>query len=353
MQLFQFQVKNLGLLAAFCLALGGAGASSAQNPDNGSGSPAFRPYAPQISYMPLSRLNFPLQIAASLKQAAINNREKLSPSKTETNSKEALLELNKDVLKPTSRFFNNRLAYRPAALAASAYLEPQNKTGLSNYNAKISEAEERRIRLATELRDQEDETKILAALLQVAQGLGIEQDNDIYSKGKESLDRLCGKGQGDWAVEKLKNWLQENRTAVPLSAKGKTESSLDELEQVEALTRELTAHDSECSRLRAELGVNCQDPNGLEKSLSAVSMVPIIFTRVASLAQSGIEMGNGGGRIKRLADVLYLGQALENRVSTLSKQAHLLVSAQKMAVLTENDVLYGFSKTYAEKLAGH
>lgn len=352
MQLFKFQVKNLSLLAALSLALCGTSASLAQSSDTASSSASvFRPYAPQISYLPVSRLNFPLQIAASLKQAAINNREKISYSKLETNPKEALLE--KDVLKPTGRFFNNRLAYRPAALAASAYLEPQNKAGLHSYNAQISEAEDRRNRLAAELKDQENETRILAALLQVAQGLGIEQDNQIYSKGKESLDLLCGKGQGDWAVEKLKGWLQENKITVPLNATTKSESSLDELEQVENLTRELTEHDAECSRLRAELGVNCQDPNGLEKSLSAVSMVPIIFTRVASLAQSGIEIGNGGGRIKRLADVLYLGQALENRVSTLAKQAHLLISAQKMAVLTQNDVLYGFSKTYTDRLAGH
>lgn len=243
----------------------------------------------------------------------------------------------------------NRIMYRPATATARTYLDTHSDSR-SEVDLEGQSLQLQRRKTALSLR-------LLTAILQIVQGMGelestTNADNkmqaeSLIKEGEDTLTALAGAGQARWATDKLALWakkLKEENTSQGESALANPVSPLAEQDEAAKTTAECLAADSEIHNIKALLGIHDVVPSALERTLSTVSMVPIIFTKIASVAQSGVESGSGGGRISRLAHVVNLGQLLDNRSTFISQQVQLLIHTDNFAHSRQNGLLSAFAR---------
>ncbi|MBK8219442.1 MAG: hypothetical protein IPK73_00340 [Candidatus Obscuribacter sp.] len=339
----------------------------------------FRPATMSVAYLPPSRSTFPIDLISSLTQSALAMRERQLPAPLK---EVGTIEKSKSLAMMAPQAIKNKLLYRPAQTAALAYL-PNIGAGAESkgtakaigsqlegerscsYSGSLAEEQERRARLMREELAEHCELSTLANLLELVQVMGESGSPEIEHPAQTSrpptvqnsltkLAQLAGAGQANWAMEKLEKWQSSHNESQKLKDEPLPQplSSTEELAEAGRVADLAMANDQKSANYRAILGLSTIKPSGLEQSLSAISMVPLIFTKVASLAQTGIEKGNGGGRIKSLADTLFYGQALEIRQTMLTRQAHMLISRRNYAILSGNRLLFDFTELLKRRLSG-
>lgn len=335
----------------------------------------FRPAPLNVAYLPPSSSSFPSDLISSLTQSSLALREwqLQAPAQKEAGT----IEKSKNVAMMAPIAIKNRLLYRPAQAAALAYLPNNGATGRDpvqsvyrsqpqeqgiTYSGSLAEEQERRAKLMREELAEHCELSNLAVLLELVQVMGEtkipDKDHPAHSSRSPAMEntlakltQLAGAGQANWALEKLEKWRGQSREQKD-EALPQPLSSTEELVEAGRCAELALANDQKSANYRAILGLSTIKPSGLEQSLSAISMVPLIFTKVAGLAQSGIEKGNGGGRIKSLAETLFYGQSLEIRQTMLTRQAHLLISRRNYAILSGNRLLFDFTELLKRRLSG-
>ena len=335
----------------------------------------FRPAPLNVAYLPPKSSSFPCDLISSLTQSALALRERQLPAPVQ---KEAgTMEKSKNLAMIAPQAIKNRLLYRPAQAAALAYLPNAGTTGPGSgssiyrsqqqeqggaYSGSLVEEQERRAKLMREELAEHCELSNLAVLLELVQVMGESKspntDHGDHSSRSPALEntlaklaQLAGAGQANWALERLEKW-RDQREERKNDALPQPLSSTEELAEAGRLADLALTNDQKSANYRALLGLSTIKPSGLEQSLSAISMVPLIFTKVAGLAQSGIEKGNGGGRIKSLAETLFYGQSLEIRQTMLTRQAHMLISRRNYAILSGNRLLFDFTELLKRRLSG-
>ncbi len=242
----------------------------------------------------------------------------------------------------------NRIMYRPATATARTYLGSQTGQTEVDVQAQTLQLEQRKTAL---------NLRLLTALLQIVQGMGelessANADNKIQAEslikeGEDTLTALAGAGQAKWATDKLTLWakkLKEENAYQGESALSNPISPLAEQDEAAKTTSECLAADPEIHNIKALLGIHDVAPSAVERTLSTVSMVPLIFTKIASVAQAGVESGSGGGRISRLAHVVNLGQRLDNRSTFISQKVQLLMHMDNFAHSRQNGLLSAFAR---------
>ncbi|MDX1987231.1 MAG: hypothetical protein SFV17_11145 [Candidatus Obscuribacter sp.] len=380
-QLCRKRKQALGaLMAALALSTLPEGAAKAEEPFQlkAQNHSEFRPAPLSVAYLPPSRSTFPFDLISSLTQSALAMRERQLPGAAK---EVGTIEKSKNLAMMAPQAIKNKLLYRPAQTAALAYLPNLGAAGdgkgtaktfgsqleserACSYTGSLAEEQERRTRLMREELAEHCELSTLAILLELVQVMGesrshaTEPTSQLSRPALENslakLAQLAGAGQASWAVERLEKWritegesqlLKNEPLPQPLN-------STEELAEAGRVADLALANDQKSANYRAILGLSTIKPSGLEQSLSAISMVPLIFTKVAALAQTGIEKGNGGGRIKSLADTLFYGQALEIRQTMLTRQAHMLISRRNYAILSGNRLLFDFTELLKRRLSG-
>lgn len=345
-------LSSLGLyLGTPVLAQTGAKAKFAPYQQAPINSPNYRPFqlnteqiAVLTSSASLAKTPLASVLVSSLTQAAINNEQPHQANNIGHTAQSENQAAKMAMVLPNA--VRNRIMYRPATAAAHTYL---SKEGEASQSEESQELQLARRRAALNLR-------LLTALLQVVQGMGEQEklgggtsleSESLIKEGADTLTALAGAGQAKWALDKLSLWAKkqkEDNVTQGESALAPPLSPLAEQDEAQRTIAECLAADSEIHNIKALLGIHDAAPSAVERTLSTVSMVPLIFTKVASVAQAGVESGSGGGRIARLSHVVHLGQKLDNRSTFISREVQLLIYMDNFARARQNSLLSAFAR---------
>jgi hypothetical protein len=262
--------------------------------------------------------------------------------------------------------------YRPARAAAQIYMGHGSEDGAAR------QLDEAKIK---------DELTVLitAIMLELASGLGEQSSNQTMSDstiatGMEKLSQLVGPQEANWAFERMAKFSKSAATAPqpvelpatnqqnpgtktdgPLSLSGDidipekftwTWDVLGQQTLANKIATKAIARDQTARNLKAMLGVHENPPNPLEKTLSALSMIPEVVATAALVGDQVLEMSNGGTREKRLTDVLSLGLQLDSRAAALDRQSYLAAASINAGRLNGNQTLSAFSLALARQLMG-
>lgn len=247
-------------------------------------------------------------------------------------------------------FVPNFFVYRPSRSAAQVFLNKDGGNGNKDNNNNLRDQSEIDHLVGAERN--ELSLVILATMMQLAKGLG---DSDhtaalgTIDRGRNKLCELLGKGQADWVFERMESWSANARRQTIID---QPDDAIELESRVTSLAQQAISSDSQIANLRASMAVYDRAPGYLDRGLSAAGLTPTLIGPAAKAAQYAVEYGSGGSRVKRLSDVLAMGMTMQDRVNNLTRQSEMALNNLERARLSNNPVLYAFSKDLIGKLGG-
>lgn len=214
---------------------------------------------------------------------------------------------------------------------------------------------------AAQKRADELHAKVFSSLLQIGQGLGMQdpqQRAKAVAAGYEPLKQIVGAEAADEALKSLKAW--SNQLAVPGTIFEQSPWTVMDLQgKTEELLRESAQTDPVMSLVKRAL----HKYNGHSKfalgaakvintSLNLAMLSPTVVAPIANILQFVYQMSTGGPEDYKLLTELYLDKRLESRWKRLNQEASQAVNAYNNAVMTRNPVLLGLSESFISAMGG-
>lgn len=296
----------------------------------------------------------PAHLLDDLSESAYRFREGKLIEREQASKSGHLANVRKAVRYTVSDF----LDYRPSRSAAQAFLGTnQKRPGDSKHDPRPDRVIDATNNLARENARNDAAFLVSAAMMQLAKGLG-DTDKVAGNKSRDEaltrLNGLIGEGQTKWLLERFERWAA---TVAPeaqaeMRRQNKSVDLLDQEDLVSVLAGEAARRDTTISNIKASLGLHDRPPSKAEMLLTGATLTPTIIGPTAMVAESALELANGGDRTKRLEEVLALGMALNERTNLLTRQSALAISSLDRAKLSDNSVLYAYSRDLIRKLQG-
>lgn len=208
-----------------------------------------------------------------------------------------------------------------------------------------------------------DEThlKVVAAMMQIAMGLGLNdtaRGSAVVHSGITNLESLVGEDQAITVFQKLISWAQTVRHSPQVIVRGEwdvlqiqsnTEKVVDQALQNDPVIREIRSalhkynHKSKFVRAAGKI---------VNTSLGIAMLSPTIISPAAQLALLGFVAVTGGPEEAKLLTELYLDRRFESRWRRANQESTLAVSNYNTARLTNNTVLAAFCENLITSMAG-
>lgn len=206
-----------------------------------------------------------------------------------------------------------------------------------------------------------DEThfKVVSAMMQIAQGIGTEDQvkgYQISSSGLKSLAELVGDEEAKKTMSVLAAWKADLVVpeSVYQSGAWDNESRMEKRKRILQVTLESDslindikqrlskyANKSKFSRVSGQV---------VQTSLGVAALTPSFVGPAAKLALLGYVMATGGPEQNKLMKELYLDKRLESRWRVLNEETHMALENYQIGVLTRNPVLIGLSESVIEQM---
>ncbi|MBX9687021.1 MAG: hypothetical protein K2X27_09980 [Candidatus Obscuribacterales bacterium] len=207
----------------------------------------------------------------------------------------------------------------------------------------------------------EAHAKVVSSLLQIAQGLGMN-DEDARKRtiqgGLEPLSQMVGAENANLTLKNMEAWSAQLN--VPASIFKKDPWTMMELQQKsEGLLKSSAQTDPVMGLVRRAL----HKYNGHSKfalgaakaintTLSVAMFTPTIVSPIAQIMSFVYQMATGGPEDYKLLSELYLDKRLECRWKRLNQESGQAINAYNNAIMTKNPVLLGFSENLISALGG-
>lgn len=195
-----------------------------------------------------------------------------------------------------------------------------------------------------------DEThgKLVSSMLQLAMGLGMEDQSrgaEVAQSGYDALAQLVGEDEATRTKQTVLDWSREAAIPESLFKKGVwdvtqkqekhklvVQTSLDEDPVVNEIKRRLHKYNHHSKVAMASSHV-------IQATLGVASMTPTFIGPAAKTALVAYVMATGGPEQVKIMKELYLDKRFESRCKVVNEEAHLALDNYEIAVLTKNKVL--------------
>lgn len=197
---------------------------------------------------------------------------------------------------------------------------------------------------------------ILTAMMQIAAGLGMSDDNQksqTIKEGTACLEELTDKEHADKVVETLSSWCNgisptfKDPLVGPLQVQAEckdvTRRAIQGDQTVKEIVGSLHKYNKRSKFARTTAKV-------VNTTLGITALSPTIISPISQVAWTAYIATQGGPEESKLLKEVYLAKRFESRFQTLNEEAHLAVNSYTTAQSTKNAPLLAFSQYVLNQL---
>jgi hypothetical protein len=195
--------------------------------------------------------------------------------------------------------------------------------------------------------------KIVAAMMQIAMGCGLESKEESVlaeREGYDELAQLVGEDQASATVQFLSSWCEQQPKSIlveyqPLAGPLQINAERDRIMR--------HAMDSDTVMVQIKTGLHKFNRRSnfaratakvVNTSLSIAALSPSFISPAAQVAWCAYIMTQGGPEEAKLLKEIYLAKRFESRWHMLDQEASLALSSYNTAVYAHNPALLAFSQ---------
>jgi hypothetical protein len=204
--------------------------------------------------------------------------------------------------------------------------------------------------------------KLFASMMQLAQGLGLENEQKrakSIALGMTELEKLVGKEEAEKTLALMTAW-SESAKHLPPTAFGRDHWDVMETQtKADDVLKTALKDDSVVKQIEARLHKFNKKSNFARASakivnttLSIAMLSPTMISPAAQMAQLAFVALTGGPEEEKLLKEVYLDRCFESRFKRLSTESSLAINNYNMALLTKNPSLMLCSEAMMTSMVG-